>query len=78
MQDASLASPQGHHATLRAKVEVHEPLGADVILYLDTGGHSIVARVDAHSPAQMGDDVTVALDLRKIHLFNAETHEAIV
>lgn len=78
MQDASLAAPQDYHATLRAKVDVHEPLGADVVLYLDAGGHSIVARVDAHSPAKMGDDVTVALDLRKMHLFNAETHEAVV
>ncbi|MDR5683312.1 MAG: sn-glycerol-3-phosphate ABC transporter ATP-binding protein UgpC [Armatimonadota bacterium] len=78
MEDAALASPQEHHAVLRAKVEVHEPLGSDVILYLDAGGHSIVARVDAHSPAKMGDDVTVALDLRRMHLFDAETHKAII
>jgi multiple sugar transport system ATP-binding protein len=78
MEDAVFAAPHDHRATLRAKVEVHEPLGADVILYLDAGGHSIVARVDAHSAAKMGDDITVALDLRKMHLFNAETHEVIV
>ncbi|GBD30463.1 sn-glycerol-3-phosphate import ATP-binding protein UgpC [bacterium HR32] len=65
-------------ATLRAKVEVHEPLGSDVILYLDAGGHSLVARVDAHTRAKMRDEVVVALDLRKMHLFNAQTHEAIV
>ncbi len=65
-------------AVLRAKVDVHEPLGSDVILYLDAGGHSLVARVDARSPAKMGDEVTIALDMSKLHLFNPQTHEAIV
>ncbi|MBM3450667.1 MAG: sn-glycerol-3-phosphate ABC transporter ATP-binding protein UgpC [Armatimonadetes bacterium] len=67
-----------HYARVPAKVEVHEPLGSDVILYLDAGGHPIVARVDPHSRAKMGDDITVGVDLRKLHLFNAETHEVIV
>jgi multiple sugar transport system ATP-binding protein len=80
MEDVALRNGQlpPSHVPLRAKVEVHEPLGSDVILYLDAGGHSLVARVDAHSQAKMGDEVTVALDLRKMHLFNAQTHEAIV
>jgi multiple sugar transport system ATP-binding protein len=67
-----------HYARVPAKVEVHEPLGSDVILYLDAGGHPVVARVDAHTGAKMGDDITVGVDVRKLHLFNAETHEVIV
>jgi len=67
-----------HFSTLPAKVEVHEPLGSDVILYLEAGGHSLVARVDASSPAKMGDEVTVALDLSRLHLFDPRTHQAIV
>ncbi|MDR7439115.1 MAG: ABC transporter ATP-binding protein [Armatimonadota bacterium] len=67
-----------HFATLRAKVEVHEPLGSDVILYLEAGGYSLVARVGADSSARMGDEVTVALDLSRLHLFDPRTHQAIV
>ncbi len=80
VDDAALRNGQlpPDSVILRAKVEVHEPLGSDVILYLDAGGHSLVARVDAHTRAKMGDEVVVALDLRKMHLFNAQTHEAII
>lgn len=67
-----------HFAALRAKVEVHEPLGSDVILYLEAGGHSLVARVDANSSARMGDEVTVALDMSRLHLFDPINHQAIV
>jgi multiple sugar transport system ATP-binding protein len=61
-----------------ASVEVHEPLGSDVILYLASGPHSIVARVDAHSEARMGQQAEVVLNMRKLHLFDPQTHRAIV
>ncbi len=65
-------------AILRAAVDVHEPLGSDIILYLTAGEHSIVARVDAHSQARMGQNAEVILNMKKMHVFNAETHEAIL
>jgi multiple sugar transport system ATP-binding protein len=63
---------------LKAAVDVHEPLGSDVILYLTAGEHSIVARVDARSQARMGQSTEVVLDMKKMHVFNPETHEAIL
>ncbi|HLW60574.1 MAG TPA: sn-glycerol-3-phosphate ABC transporter ATP-binding protein UgpC [bacterium] len=64
-------------AVVKAAVDVHEPLGSDIILYLTAGEHNIVARVDARSQARMGQSAEVVLDMRKMHVFNAETHEAI-
>jgi len=63
---------------LRSMVEVHEPLGSDVILYLSSGAHSIVARVDAHSQAKMGQTAEVVFNLRRLHLFDPQTHQAII
>ncbi|HEX9244657.1 MAG TPA: sn-glycerol-3-phosphate ABC transporter ATP-binding protein UgpC [bacterium] len=65
-------------AALRAEVDVHEPLGSDIILYLTAGEHSIVARVDARSQARMGQSTEVVIDMHKMHIFNADTHEAIL
>ncbi|MDR7435631.1 MAG: ABC transporter ATP-binding protein [Armatimonadota bacterium] len=64
--------------TVKATVDVHEPLGSDVILYLAVGDQTLVARMDARSDARMGQSVEVVLDMRKMHLFNIETHEAIL
>jgi len=76
--DRSLVSEANPAWTIRAGVDVHEPLGSDVILYLTVGPHSIVARVDAHSAAKMGQQIEVVFNMRKMHLFDPQTQEAIV
>jgi len=65
-------------AVVPAMVDVHEPLGSDIILYLTAGAHSLVARVDARSQARMGQSTEVVVDTAKMRLFNAETHDAVV
>jgi multiple sugar transport system ATP-binding protein len=65
-------------AMVRATVDVHEPLGSDTILYLTAGQHSIVARVDARTQARMGQQAEVAFDMKRMHVFNPETHAAIL
>ena len=38
----------------------------------------LVARVDAHSQARMGQTAEVVMDMRKMHVFNPDTHEAVI
>ena len=76
--DRALRPDTKDGAIIRAAVDVHEPLGSDIILYLTAGEHSIVARVDAHSQARMGQNTEVVMNMKKMHVFNAETHEAIL
>jgi len=64
--------------TIKAAVDVHEPLGSDVILYLTAGSQTLVARVDARSEAKMGQSIEVVFNMRKMHLFNPQTQEAII
>ena len=78
IQDRAFARDINPAWGLRAMVDVHEPLGSDVILYLSTGPHSIVARVDAHSDAKMGQQAEVVFNMRKMHLFDPQTHQVII
>jgi multiple sugar transport system ATP-binding protein len=63
---------------LKARVEVVEPMGAEIYLYLNTGGHNFIARVDAHDTAHEGQELTLVANMSKSHFFSAETGETIV
>ncbi|MCL6632886.1 MAG: sn-glycerol-3-phosphate ABC transporter ATP-binding protein UgpC [Alicyclobacillus herbarius] len=60
-----------------ARVEVVENMGSELYLHTNKGGQSIVARISARSQAQPGDEIKLALDGNKIHIFDAETEEAV-
>lgn len=64
--------------TLTATVEVIEPMGSEVNLYLNTGKHSFVARVDAHDRAEVNQDLEVVFNMSKVHFFDCQTEKTIV
>jgi multiple sugar transport system ATP-binding protein len=61
-----------------ATVEVVEPMGAEIYLYLTTGNHSFVARVNSHQTADVGQRLDVAFDMPKCHFFDAQTEQVLV
>lgn len=63
---------------IKAKVEVIEPLGSEIYLYLSAGPDSFVARVPHHYKTELGAKVGFVVDLDKIHLYDIETEEAIM
>jgi len=58
--------------------EVVEPMGSMVYLYLTSGKHSIVARVDTHDKSQVNQDMDLVFDMNKAHFFDKDTEKAIV
>lgn len=72
---AAYAQPE---QTIAATVEVVEPMGAEVYIYLTTGAHSFIARVNAHQRADVGQKLAVAFDLQKSHFFDGATEKIIV
>lgn len=58
-------------------VEVVEPMGNEIFLYVSTGKHPMVARIDAHSQAAIGQKANLAFNMAKAHFFDAATEEAI-
>jgi len=66
--------------TAKAVVDVIEPMGPTVTMYITVGDHSMVATIDSDSPiarAKPGDEVTMVLDMEKTHLFDKESEKAL-
>lgn len=68
------ASPEN---TVKATVEVVEPMGAELYLYLKKGRLSFVARVDTHQKAEVNQDLEIVLDMSKAHFFDPITEKTI-
>ena len=62
---------------VRTMVDVSEPMGDIVTLYLTAGVHSLVATLDAETSAKDGQALDVVVDLEKTHLFDPSTEKAI-
>jgi multiple sugar transport system ATP-binding protein len=63
--------------TIKALVEVTEPMGDRIHLYLSAGDQNLVANVDAESKVQEEREAEFVLDLEKTHAFDKETEQAI-
>jgi multiple sugar transport system ATP-binding protein len=60
----------GDWAAMDVKLNVIEPLGSDMDVYMSTPlSESIVGRVEAESGLQRDTQVTMYVDLRKVHVF---------
>jgi len=69
IQDSVFAVDPSADHLVKAKVEVIEPMGAEVYIYLTAGTHSFVARVDGHENAHVGQEVTMLFDMAKASFF---------
>ena len=63
---------------LKAKVEVIEPLGAEIFIYLDIGDHSLVGKMDSQTQVKVEESMEVVIDMEKTHIFDPETLLTIV
>ena len=58
--------------TFKAVVEVVETLGAEVQLDVVSGEHNLVARVDPRTRTKRKNEIELAVNMDKIHIFDAE------
>jgi len=65
-----LKPTDGECASIKVQLNVVEPLGNDMDIYLNTPLHDhVVARVEATAGLEMNTAATVCVDLRKVHFF---------
>jgi multiple sugar transport system ATP-binding protein len=77
MYEPKYAPPEvDQSARIRARVDVTEPLGAEIYLYLLAGEKMLIARVDPRTRADVGDEIELVLDMSKMHIFDRQTQEA--
>ena len=71
--DTSFTGLDGCQAKIEASVEVIEPMGSEVYLYLSTGKSPFVARLEGHFHSQTGQTVSLLFDMEKCHFFDHDT-----
>ncbi|OQA02888.1 MAG: sn-glycerol-3-phosphate import ATP-binding protein UgpC [Planctomycetes bacterium ADurb.Bin401] len=64
--------------TIKMKVDVIEPLGSEIYLYLACGRNSFTARMDSRTQPQVEQNLEVAIDMEKAHIFDPATSAAII
>ncbi len=69
--------PNTHTTKIAAKVDVIELMGNEIVLYLMSGTHNFVARVDPRSRYRVNDQIEIALNMDRFHIFDAETELAL-
>jgi multiple sugar transport system ATP-binding protein len=77
IHDIQFVPPNIPAAKLNAQVDVTELMGNEILLYLVAGKNTFVARVDPRSELRVGNRADVALNMEKLHVFDAATEKAI-
>jgi multiple sugar transport system ATP-binding protein len=78
-EDLELAGGESgdREARLRGGVAVVEYLGDEQLLHIDADGVRLVAKLPSEPRARTGDQVELALPLAKLHVFDAESEQAL-
>jgi multiple sugar transport system ATP-binding protein len=77
IHDIEFLPPNLPSAKISATVDVTELMGNEILLYLVAGQNTLVARVDPRSKCRVGQQAEVALNMEKLHVFDAATETAI-
>jgi multiple sugar transport system ATP-binding protein len=79
IHDASTAPTDSSHlAEVSARVEVIEPMGSEVFLYVTTGSTPFIARCEPHVSARVDETKALIFNLDRAHFFDPETEQMII
>ncbi len=73
VHDPQFAPPGIIAQSVEAIVDVTELMGYEIIVYLKSGTHNFVARVDPRSRYQMNQRVQVLFNMANMHIFDLDT-----
>jgi multiple sugar transport system ATP-binding protein len=77
IQDPKFLAPGIFPQSVQGHVDVTELMGNEIQLYVTTGEHSFVARVDPRTKVTMGEQIEIAFNMNNMHLFDPDTELAI-
>lgn len=76
--DEEFLSKAEEGSTFVSEIKISEMLGAEVYLYFDVKGVDFTARVKPTTTSKINNEVKLALDINKIHLFDKVTEKVIL
>jgi multiple sugar transport system ATP-binding protein len=65
------------HVPITATVDIAEPMGSESIVYFKSATGSLIARVPGEHVYHLGEQLTVQLNMEKVHLFDSQTESVI-
>lgn len=72
-----LTQPKPGAQPFEGRVTALEALGPENLIFVESGGHRLSARVDRHFLPKLGETVTLYADLAQMHLFDVGSSDAI-
>ncbi len=72
IEDAAFPDSTAVTDSFKAVVEVVETLGSEIQLDVVSGEHALVARVDPRTKAKRHQEISLAVDMEKIHIFDTD------
>ncbi len=84
LRPEDIHDPQGYPADSQTKqeidatVEVIEPMGSDIYLYLTTGKSTFIANVIPEAQAEIDEKKRLVINMEKAHFFDTETEQNLV
>src|SRR5256885_2919914 len=76
LEDQSLLAPELRGSAIDGTVDVVENLGSELLVYLTSGGKTILARLNPRSEASVGGKMKLHVENEHIHLFDSDSGEA--
>ena len=64
-------------STIDAGVDVVEPLGSEILVYLTVGEDTLIAKIEPTVMPRVGERMAAALDLDRVHFFDAESGDSL-
>jgi multiple sugar transport system ATP-binding protein len=65
-------------SSITANVEVVEPMGSEIYLYIAVGGHSVTARIKSEHEPEVNREYVINVAMDKAHYFDLSTERTIV
>jgi multiple sugar transport system ATP-binding protein len=76
LEDSAFVANANSTNIITALVEVTEPMGSEIYAYIGIEGNLMTARVNPRSQTKVGENLSLYVDLEKIHLFSKEDEKA--
>ncbi|MFD2831570.1 ABC transporter ATP-binding protein [Corticicoccus populi] len=77
IHDENLFLESFPESKLTVQIEVAELMGAESVLYSNINGQEFIARVDARSNVEAGNQLEIAFDMNKVHFFDKDNEDRI-
>jgi ABC-type sugar transport system ATPase subunit len=76
-ESLTIVPVESPEAALKAKVNLVEPLGAKDVVHVSMDRHDVRVVATPGARPRIGDNIGLAIDRRRVHVFDDETGQAI-